>query len=155
MAQTSLISISVFDAAGKGDTVRVFVPGTTTLAEVGAIVTAFAPILDVVTGGAIKSASVQLPLTLPGGLKANATADSLRQTGANFSFRAANTNYRHTLRVPAIDLSLIDNGVLTDAGGVLQNLTDYMLVGTGGVGPTDEYANDLNALIGQELSFRK
>jgi hypothetical protein len=154
VALVSMISYSITDDAGKRSTARVFVPATTSLANIQAFSDEFAALLDDVTGGVIQSAGVTLGLTLPGGLKALPVADSLKQQGANFGFSAANTTYRHTVHVPALNPVLIISGALDVGDPAIGLLTAELYTGDGTTGPTDEYGNDLVASISSELSFR-
>lgn len=150
-----LVSISVIDDGGKTDTVKVYVPDSLTIDQVQAWVNVFLPDLDVVTAAKINRAGVNLGLTLPGGLKANPVADRPVNNGANFSFDAADTPYRHTIRVPSIDAGLVDGEVLDIADALLDDFKLDLVTGDGTVAPCDEYENDLTAFLTGDLSFHK
>lgn len=151
-----VISVQVTDDGGKAATVQgLYCPDTATIAQVQAWVTAFLPHLDVVTAGKITRAGVNLGLTLPGGLKATATPDRAVNNGANFAFSAANTIYRNTIWVPAIDMGLVDGQVLDVADPLLDNFKTDIVTGDGTVAPSDKYENDITAFLSGALSFRK
>lgn len=154
MALVTMLSYSMIDDAGKRDTVRVFLPANTSLADCQTFSDTFAADLDAVTGAVIESAAVSLALTLPGGLKVTAVADSFKQVGANWGCGAANTNYRHTVRVPAINPSLLVDGQVDVAA---QDIIDFgvdLTAGVGAIDPCDEYGNDLDSIIEVSPSFR-
>jgi hypothetical protein len=150
-----LISAKLVDDGNKRGTVKVFVPATLTLAQVQAYVSAMLPNLDVVTGAKIVGAAVNLALTLPGGLKANAIADHPISWGSNWSFAVNGSNYRHTIHVPAIDQAFVDLETLLANDPLVAPWKADIVTGDGTVAPTDEYGNDITSFLGGEISFRK
>lgn len=154
MAEVNLISIQIADSGGLTGNVLVPVPTGLTIAEIQTYVDAMLPNLDVVTGGKINKASVSLALTLPAGLKANAIAGTPIQWGGNFAFDAANTPYRFTVHVPAIDQGLV-TGEDIDTSGVAAAWVTDMVSGDLAVNPSDRYGNDLVSLLDARVSFRK
>ena len=155
MANVNIISFQLVDDAGRTGNIIIPVPATHTVAEMQAYVNTTAATLDVLTGAKINKASVSLALTLPGGLKANAVDDHPLQWGANFAFDAANTPYRYTVRVPAIDQGFVESGVVDTADPLVAAFVDDLETGDGTVGPTDRYGNDLVTLIEAAATFRK
>lgn len=154
MAQVNLITFSILDDKSTRGQVNIFVPTGMTLAEYAAYVTATAPKLDLVTGGQIMSASLTLQMTLPGGLKASPIADDHIERGVNFPFACANTNYRHTVRVPAFRATLLTDGeVLVADQGVIDWIAK-LTAGDAVILPTDKNANDITTDLGPYLAFR-
>jgi hypothetical protein len=154
MALVSYITFAMRDYAGKPATVRVFVPATATLAEIQALSDAIATEINPITGGVIESASVQLSLTLPGGLRTTALDDMDIERGANFAFSAANTAYSHTVRIPAAHSDIVDGEDVVET----QDVTDWetvMLAGTLDLDPSDAYANDLESVVRRRVTFHK
>lgn len=152
----NLLSYTLMDDAGKPGNVSVYFPNAVSLADILAFNTAFAPLLDEVTAARIASASVSLAATLPGGLKAAALADAFISQGANLGFAAQGTEYRHSLRVPALRDALIVGGAVdTTAAGPVDDVVQAVITGVGGATPSDRYSNDITALISASLTFRK
>jgi hypothetical protein len=154
MALTNLISFSIRDIRGKRGQVHVYVPNSFTIAQIQTYVTALAVDVNAMTGGVVDSAQVTLALTLPGGLRATPVEDVFVSNGANWAFSAENTNYRHTIHIPAFNPSLIDGGEIVDAGGVIAAFEPHITAGDTVVLPSDQYGNDLTAVLGKSLSFR-
>jgi hypothetical protein len=154
LAAVDLISFAVDDVDGKRGHVHCYVPATYTLAQLQTFAENLAGDLDAVTGAKIASITVTKSLTLPGGLKANATASHYINQGANFAFDAADTDYRHTMRVPAILESLCTGDVVNVAAGAGKTFADQVTVGDGVVSPSDRYGNDLVSTIEATRTFR-
>ena len=151
----NLISVQIIDDAGRSDSVLISVPDTTTLAEIQAWLDTNATYIDGITGGKLNKASVSLALTLPAGLKSQPLTDHPVQWGANFGFSANGTNYRHTVRVPAIAQTMVTAGAVDTSGASAQGFIGAMVSGSDGVLPTDRYENDLNGFIEASPTFRK
>lgn len=154
MAAVDLISYAVDDVDGKRGHVHVYVPATYTLAQLQTFAENLAADLDAVTGAKIASITVTKSLTLPGGLKAAATASHYINQGGNFSFDAADTDYRHTTRVPAVLEALCAGDVINIAAGAGKTFVDQITVGDGVVSPSDRYGNDLVSAIEAVRTFR-
>lgn len=154
MANVDFISYSLLDDDGQRGSVQIFVPTGSTLAALQTFSDSMSNVIDDITAATIQSATVTKALTLPGTLKANAIAGHYIQHGANFGFDAANTPYRHTVRIPAILESLLTGEtVITDAG-VGQAFVTGMTGGFGADTPSDRYGNDLTTLLSALRSFR-
>ncbi len=155
MANTTLLSVKLTDDADKSAAVNIFLPAAATIAQLQAFSDALLPYLDQVTGAKIAAVTVALNLTLPGGLKASPLADHLLQFGSNWAFDAANTPYRHTVHVPAVDTSKVVGGEINVSDSECVSWTNFIATGDGTLAPVDPYANDLSAFLGAVVSFRK
>lgn len=154
MALVNSISYSLTDYSGDGRGVRIFTPATYTLAEMQSLSDAIAAELDAITGMVIEGASVSLALTLPAGIKANATANVDAERGINWTMTVANSTYSHTVRTPgALDANVDGEDVVSDA-----NVTDWITVlldGDATSEPSDQFANDITALKASRVTFHK
>ena len=155
MANVDLITFQVQDAASKIAQVHVYVPAGETVTDLQALVTAIAPVLDAITGAKLTEVSVRLALTLPGGLKADATAGHYVNLGANFAFDAADTEFRHTIRVPGILESMLSGDTVVMSATEVKAFTDAIEDGTALVDPSDRYGNDLVAVMPSMATFRR
>lgn len=155
MANVHLLSVRVLDEDGTVGNVNVFLPATNTLAEVQAFADAFISDLDAITAAKIDAATVALALTLPGALKANAIAGHPIQWGSNWSFDAANTPYRWTMHVPAVDHGIVVGDSIDTTPVFVQDFLNTMITGVAAAAPTDRGGLDLTALLGAVVSFRK
>ena len=157
MAVTNLISYSLLDASGKRGNLLVYIPVGPTMTNIQDFSDAFVPLLDDVTSAKIESGTISFALTLPGGIKASADAGVFIQHGANYAFDAANTDYRHTLRVPAAALATLSgNTIITpENGNAVELFITQLISGSDSVYPTDRYANDLVAFLGGTKTFRR
>ena len=154
MALSTLLSIAIIDDAGNRDTHNLFFAATLTKANIESFLAQYAPLLDNITGGVIESATITEAVALPAGLKAVVDPDSLKTTGVNAGFSVANSNYRFTTRVPAVTPDLIVAGAFNDSAAAVTNWLTGLTAGLATFSPTDKYANDIDAVIGTELSFR-
>lgn len=155
MANTHLVSYSLVDSEGRRGNVQVYVPATLTLAEVQTGSDALIALIDAITGAKVDSAQVALSLTLPGGLKAAATEGEDMQKGANFGFDAANTPYRHTIRIPAVAEAIVNGDDINEADEDAAAFITFMGTGATPFLPTDRYANDLGSLLSAVVTFRQ
>jgi hypothetical protein len=159
MANPYSVSFSIEDRDGDNNTVVVFVDNTFTLAQYQGFVTAFAPLLDGVTNGKVVSATLNMEMTLPGGLKASATSGAENQVGGLWTL-ATPARYKHGIRVPAlVDSLFVGKNVNYSAAGAAQNFTNAL---TGGVDvsgtqiiPRDGYGNDLTSVATAVKSIRR
>jgi hypothetical protein len=153
---THLLSLRVRDDAGKAGNIKVFVPDSVTIAQLETYAIAFAEAADSVTGAKIEAASARMNLDISSAsLKATAIADHPVQWGAIIGYSAAGTPYRHTQLIPAVDQGLVDAGDFDVGDALVTALTALMVTGNGTVVPSDEYENDLTAVLGGEVTFRK
>lgn len=158
MAEVILCSISLRDYKGDQTTIPVFFPATFTQANIQAWLTSAAPFIDEVTGAVLQSASITLPLTLPGGLTAEAVANDDLQEGANFSFNTVN-RYNHLMRLPAIkpaytagvSVDITDPDIIAFVGTITVGIDD----GGTQVIPSDAAGGDITGLSSAKKTFRK
>jgi len=106
MALTWELSLTLEDEEGKKSVVSLHLPGGTLQADAEAFASAFALLLDVLTGAKITRIALALIVTLPGGLKANALLESEVEIGARFGFIDAQA-FRTSVRVPSFLQSLL------------------------------------------------
>lgn len=155
MATVDLVSVGVKDFKGKTASVVVAIPTGNTLADITLYAQAFAGVLDAVTDALVQSITVTLQVPLPGGLKVAHPESEDIGSGANFGFDCANTNYRETIRVPAI-LSTLRTGDLVDmTDPVITVFTGNVINGVAPVLPSDHYGNDITAALQAVVTFRK
>jgi len=155
MALVSVISISVVDAAGERESVRFPVPNDATVAEVQALSDDIVAAFEDLTGGYVESSAVTLALTLPAGTRISASDDHYVQTGFNLGYSAANTTYKHTVRIPAVNAALVTNGVFDVGAQVVTDFNAIMVSGDATTLPTDRYGNDITGFIAASKSFRR
>lgn len=155
MADVDFITYSMVDDKGRTASLQVFFETGFTVAQVQAFSDVVAPLLDDMTGLQILTAQVNLSLTIPGTVKATPTVGVDAEKGANMGYDAADTDYRHTMRVPGILDANITGELVNDA---VQEVIDWntgITSGDGTVTPTDRYANDLVSFIQGRVTFRK
>jgi len=159
MADPVFISFTIQDSDGDTNTVLVPLPAATPYADVQAYATAYSLLLDFVIDGQITHGSVVFPATLNAGVKSAPVANCEVQKGALFAFDAANTSYRHSIRVPSFKPDLFSgknvNTADADVTALVNALVDGLTVNGNLRQPTDRYGNDLSALISAVKSFRK
>ena len=110
--------------------------------------------LDAISGLAISDASVQLGLTLPGGIKTTPTADYRTDAGGLFAFSVTGSEYRTSIYVPGI-LDAMRNG--DDIPVSFTEVDDFVQaceVGPG-VPVSDKYANVIASFLGSRYAQRK
>jgi hypothetical protein len=143
------------DTAGKRESVEYFIVGSAIEADLLAEVAALSPLLDLVTGSAIESASYRKNLTLPGGLKANPSATYLNTRGALLGFDVTGSKYRWSNRIPAILQTFVTgDDVIVDPASALDDLVQYILTGNTAA-YVNRYNEELIALLGASLSLHK
>lgn len=155
MALVSVISVTVMDAAGSRESVRFPVAAAATLAEIQALSDDIVAAFEDLTGGFVESASVTLALSLPAGTRISASDDHYVQTGWNLGYSAADTIYKHTVRIPAVNAALVTNGILNTGNQAIIDFNTLMVAGDGTTQPTDKYGNDIQGFTGAIKSFRK
>jgi len=152
------ISIPVTCEGGPVKRTIVNFPTGLAVADLQGFWTAFAPEFDTIHSGVTGNPSAKFTLTNPGGLRANAIADSDTRRGMLMAFDPADTNFNHSLFIPGVNLSLIVGGLINEADASLIAARDRIL--TGEVGPpvrlpSDRNGNDITGFLGAEVSFRK
>lgn len=103
MAVVNTISVKIQDiVGGKGSTKNVvmYLPATVTIATINTLMATFLPALDDAIDGQIVSASVDLNLTLPGGLKSAPTGTQDVHNGANLTYDPTSTDFAYSFYVP-------------------------------------------------------
>lgn len=150
-----IISYSLRDDKGSRATVQIHVPAGESLADLTALSNSVAAALDTLTGALLTGAAITQSVSLPGGIKTSPTVDEDIEVGCNFGFNAVGTQYRHTIRVPAfMDAYIIgEEADVTDAD--VQAFRDAIINGVSPALPSDRYSNDLDALLGTRVTFRK
>jgi len=109
MALTWELSLTLEDEEGKKSVVSLHLPGGTLQADAEAFAAAIALLIDVLTGAKIIRIALALIVTLPGGLKANALAESEVEIGARFGFLDAQA-FRTSVRIPSFLLAKLVAG---------------------------------------------
>jgi hypothetical protein len=155
MANVHLLSVRILDDDGTVGHVNLFLPATLSLSDVQTFVNTFLPHLDTITGGKIDGVSVSLALTLPGGLKASAIADHPIQWGVNWSWDVANTPYRYTMHIPAVDQGILVGDEVDVGIGYVGAFIVDMIDGVTGNQPCDRFGNDISGYLATAVSFRK
>jgi hypothetical protein len=156
MADAVGIQYSLRDDTGKLESVEYFVDTSIPYADIQTEATAFAQLLDLVTGAAIAGASVRYPLTLPGGIKSIATPSYKNTRGALLAFDVGNTKYRWSNRIPAVLETFINGGDISfDATDAMDDLIQHIL-NNPNVTYVNRFSESLLAFIGASLSlYRK
>ena len=158
MAVVNVVSFKIRSFNDAVKSMPLYFPSGLTLAYIQQGVTDFAPVIDAAIDGVIDAVTVELQLTLPGGLKATPDDGNTVHEGALLNFDAASTNYSHGIFVP----SWCEDGFSADqvvGSGVWQTLIDDLVSGLGTISnelkPSDRYGNDLVALNSGVRKFRK
>jgi hypothetical protein len=154
MADDVLVSVRTIDEAGRKRLAHVFLPPATTEADIQTMLTAYAPILDAVVGGKIDTAFYQKGLTLPGGLKAGATALIDNRVGANFSYDNP-SRFAFGVWIPGWLNSLFTGDLVSAGGAGVAALMNGYVTGFGGVQPTNGFSDDLTTLLTYKKAIRK
>jgi hypothetical protein len=155
VADVHLVSVRVVDDSGRSGNVNVFLPAATTLAQAQTWFNSFAAALDAITGAKLDSASIALALSLPGSLKASALADHPIQWGANWGFDIANTPYRWTMHIPAVDQGIVSGDEIDRAPAYVTTFEGLLVTGDGTVTPTGRDGGDIAAVLDAVVAFRK
>lgn len=158
MAATNVASFSIRDAKGKRSTVPIFFPTTFTVEDVQAWITAAAPNLNNIVDGVIEGVTLQLDMTLPGGLRTDPVVNSDIEEGANFSFTTP-SRYKHTLRVPCMAQAFLQGESVLTVGNDVETFIGQVTGGVDNGGtqviPTNGHAEDLIALAAAKKTFRR
>lgn len=106
---TIVVTVSLVDYKGDTASVAYHIVDTATDADVAAWVVLIGETLDAITGALITGVTVTTPITAWGiGLKTEPADGVDMERGVNFGYSVADSQYRHTIRVPAIDPALGD-----------------------------------------------
>lgn len=155
MANTDLMSFRLIDAAGRVGQAHIYFPAGATLAQLQAYADLVALDIDAITGAVIDAITVTKSLTKVAGLKANAAANSEVPVGANMAYDAANTPYRHTIRIPALLDTMKSGDAVNDQQQAVIDFNTQITVGDGVIAPSDRYGNDLTDFLEGVVTFRK
>ena len=151
-----LASVAITDSTGDRKTCQVyFDPGTATLAQITTWLQNLASVIDAVTDGVIQEINLSLNITLPGGLDTTAVAGTDIQRGALFGFDAENTQYRHSVWVPAFSEGSFSGDIVDEANAGVQAFEDYLTTTVNTIRASNKYGDHLTAEISGEKSFRK
>lgn len=147
------VQISWQDGAGRKAIQRIHIPSDTTIAEAEAWFDLIIAEIDGFTDCVCVGASISVDLSLPGGLKSSAVADSKVENGALFTFLCAGSYYTRT-RVPGIaDDAMVDNSTTVDTSDVdVAAFLTYMITGDGTVAPCDSREADISSLVSAKFS---
>lgn len=155
MALVNIVSFSVRDSDGDTNSIPIYVDTGLTVAEYQAMVTAFAPLLDTIVGSVLESASLTIDMNLPAGLKTDPVANIENQKGANLSFSAANSRYKHGMRIPGLLPTLFSGKSVNTGDADVAAFVQAILNGEATAVPRDRQGNDLTGLVTAVKSFRK
>lgn len=153
MADTNLLSVTLIGDQEDKKAVDVFFPSASTFAQIQAFATEFLPLLDAVIGGKILEASVNLGITLPGGLKADPEAGSDVHVGGLLTFDVADTEYSHGLYVPS--WKFFTGNLVNLAGAGVGAFITEIEDGDGTISPSDRFANDIVVNTKAKKVYRK
>jgi len=155
MPDPILLQYTLTDDAGKAESVEYFADPSSTLTDLQTEVLAFTPLLDLVTGAVVASASARFPMPLPGAIKTTPTADYLNSRGALLGFDVVDSKYRWSNRIPAILAAFIVQGdIAYDPADALDDLIQQIL-GSVNVPYVNRYGDLLTGIIGTSLSLHK
>jgi len=160
MALTWELSYTLEDEEARKSVVSMHLPGGTLQADAEGFAGLMAALIDNITGARILRIAMCLLVDLPGGLKANALAQSEVEIGARFGFTDAQA-FRTGLRIPAFlqsKLVIGSNTVFTEDVDVLA-FTNAMVNGLTPVAtlvqPTTNRSDDLTSLSSAIEAFTK
>lgn len=155
---TYVVSISLTDSDGDTNSAPFYLDTTYTLAEYEGFGQQIAALVDSTSDSKIDAINLTLSIALPGGLKANAVANSENQKGANLAFNTA-TRYKHTLRIPALTPAKFSGKSVNTSDADVTALVNAMTAGLTVSGtdmfPRDPYGNDIVSLATAVKSFRR
>jgi len=154
---SSILSISLRDAAAKAGSLPIYFDDAATVAQIQDYATGFLPHLDAAIDARILRATVTLNLTLPGGLKTAAVDDNRVREGVNLTYSESGVIYVQTYYVPSWSNAGFDGDAVLQSGvydNVIQDLFHAVPAITG-IQPTDEYGNVNTAFIDGKRAFRK
>ena len=145
-----VVSIGITDFAGDRKTLPLFFPTEDSVATIQTQMNTLLPLLDAVIDGKISDMSIQLSMTLPGGLKAGAVSGNTVHEGANLRYDVAGSDYVHTPYVPSWENAGF-------AGAAVLATGEYAALEAGIItaGASDKNGLDLSAFISGNRAFRK
>lgn len=150
----NLVSFQITDSGGSTRSVVLPCADTETLTDIQSFVTNNASVLDDTIAGIISGASVNMALTLPGGLNATPADDKLVDLGGLLGFDVADSDYRTSIYHPTTLSNLIDNSKNIQNAGAMATWITALLAGTY-VDITDKHENSLVSFLSGKRVHRK
>lgn len=153
-----LASFQIVDAVGvttSCDVPFTYNDATTTLAQIVTWLQGLGLAIDAVTEGKVTKIRFILSVTLPGGLKSAAVANSDVEETALISMDAANTAYNYGFDIPAFVQSKFTGGAVDLADTAVATLLSYLTTATNGIVGSDRYSNALVVALRGNKTFRK
>jgi hypothetical protein len=151
------LSVQLTDALGVTASVPYYlsIADTQTVAELNTAMAAILTDLDPVTGAAIANATVNISVTLPGGIKATPAAGSEVERGGLFNWSQLGIKYKFGVLVPALKQSVIVNGKINLADAAVSTWNALMSTVGGDVSWVSTGFHDLEVLRDALIVFRK
>jgi len=151
-----LASYSIRDSSGTKKQAQVyFDPGAATLAQILTWVTAVGDLIDALTAGVIDAVNLSLTPNIAAGWKDTPAEETDAQRGALLAFDVEDTNYRHSIFIPAALDALFTGDTVDLSNAAVQAFVAYLNTLTNGIMGSDKYANDIVDIIEGTKSFRK
>jgi len=151
-----LVSYSIRDSSGTKKACQVyFDPGAATLAQILTWVTAVGDLVDALTAGVIDGVNLSLTPNIAAGWKDTPAEETDAQRGALLAFDVADTNYRHSVFIPAALDALFTGDVVDLSNAAVEAFVGYVNTVTNGIIGSDKYGNDVIDIIEGTKSFRK
>jgi len=145
-----VVSVGIVDFAGDRKTLALFFPTEDSVATIQTNMNTLLPLLNAVIDGKIVDMSIQLSMTLPGGLKSSAVAGNTVHEGANLRYDVAGSDYVHTPYVPSWENAGF-------AGKEVLATGEYAAFEAGIItaGASNQDGLDLSAFLSGNRAFRK
>jgi hypothetical protein len=150
-----IVSIQIEDEGGNHKSIVYPVPDSEPLADIQTFITGVMPELDAVLGGKITQASVQMALSLPGGLKAVALADYPVRDGALMGYSVTGSIYRTSHFLPTFLRTLINSADSVDNAGLTLAYNNALIAGEAVLNVSDLHENPLAAFLSGRGRGRK
>lgn len=147
-------SFQMTDAVGNTASLNLKVDKATAwnVAAAQEFVTEFTPLLDAAVGGQITAATVTIPATLPGGLKATPDADSLADHVASLQYRLDN-GAKRSLTLPMVDFAAVGARGTLIVNAAIDNLNNEIVNGRDIAGETASPVYALGTTVHDFTSF--
>lgn len=149
MADPILISLQCTDANGAKTSVPVYMPSTSTLAEINATAVGHATALDAVSGCKVTAAFVTLPLDISTAtIKGAPDDDAVTTEGHRLVFSATGTSHTWGVRIPYVKRTFVDGRVMNDEHATVTALHNAYTQGiAANPDPSDPEGRDLLAFV--------
>lgn len=153
-------SFTLRDSDGDTTTEVIHVPdGSATLVELETFGQMAGDLLDAISDGVLDRVVLTVSIPLSGNGKVSPVQFSEVQKGGLFGFSALGTNYRHSVRVPAMTPALFAGNAVDTADADVAAFVTAMETGINVGGkillPCDKYGNDVQSLISARKSHRR